>query len=149
MSRGTGKRILLRELSERNRNRESMPLRSFGLWNRAPSITASCAWTCLEGPYHCMAIGMHSQSGQAGCHDRSLMECKPIQHDVIVIGVPWEVSAIFRGCMPSKTILRSAEVAALMRRSKESGLSPVDIKAISDELLDAYNQPNSLLILGR
>lgn len=107
-----------------------------------------------------MAIGMHSQSGQAGCHDRSLMECKPIQHDVIVIGGgsagyaaaraaredgadvaivdpgPLGGLCILRGCMPSKTILRSAEVAALMRRSKEFGLSPVDIKAELAAIVD-------------
>ncbi len=100
-----------------------------------------------------MAIGMNSQSGQAGCHDRSLKKCNSIQHDVIVIGGgsagyaaaraahedgadvaivdpgPLGGLCILRGCMPSKTILRSAEIAALMRRSKEFGLSPVDIKA--------------------
>ena len=32
---------------------------------------------------------------------------------------------ILRGCMPTKAILRSAEVAALLRRAKEFGLSPV------------------------
>jgi len=43
---------------------------------------------------------------------------------------------ILRGCMPSKAILRSAEVAALLRRAKEFGLSPVstrvDLSAIVD-----------------
>ena len=32
---------------------------------------------------------------------------------------------ILRGCMPTKAILRSAEVAALFRRAKEFGLFPV------------------------
>lgn len=36
---------------------------------------------------------------------------------------------ILRGCMPTKAILRSAEVASLMRRAKEFGLSSVDVKA--------------------
>jgi len=36
---------------------------------------------------------------------------------------------ILRGCMPTKTILRSAEVMALMQRAKEFGLSPVQAKA--------------------
>ena len=43
---------------------------------------------------------------------------------------------ILRGCMPTKAILRSAEVAALLRRAKEFGLSPVlaraDLSAIVD-----------------
>ena len=43
---------------------------------------------------------------------------------------------ILRGCMPTKAILRSAEVAALFRRAKEFGLSPVsaqpDLSAIVD-----------------
>ncbi|HEU4684416.1 MAG TPA: FAD-dependent oxidoreductase [Nitrospira sp.] len=41
---------------------------------------------------------------------------------------------ILRGCMPTKAILRTAEVASLMRRAGEFGLSPVavnaDLKAI-------------------
>lgn len=36
---------------------------------------------------------------------------------------------ILRGCMPSKAILRSAEVAALMRRAGEFGLLPVEARA--------------------
>ena len=36
---------------------------------------------------------------------------------------------ILRGCMPTKAILRSAEVAALLRRAKEFGLSPVSVQA--------------------
>lgn len=43
---------------------------------------------------------------------------------------------ILRGCMPSKAILRSAEVISLMRRAKEFGLLPVaasaDLAAIND-----------------
>src|SRR3954466_14608410 len=43
---------------------------------------------------------------------------------------------ILRGCMPTKTILRSAEVAALMRRAAEFGLAPVDIKAHLGAIVD-------------
>lgn len=43
---------------------------------------------------------------------------------------------ILRGCMPSKAILRSAEVISLMRRAQEFGLFPVnagaDLAAIND-----------------
>lgn len=43
---------------------------------------------------------------------------------------------ILRGCMPTKAILRSAEVASLLRRAKEFGFSPVsaqvDLSAIVD-----------------
>ncbi len=80
------------------------------------------------------------------------MEPRPIQHDVIVIGGgsagyaaartaraagadvaivdpgPLGGLCILRGCMPTKIILRSAEIAALMRRAREFGLRPVDVK---------------------
>ena len=80
------------------------------------------------------------------------MESRPIQHDVIVIGGgsagyaaartaraagadvaivdpgPLGGLCILRGCMPTKIILRSAEIAALMRRAREFGLAPVDVK---------------------
>jgi pyruvate/2-oxoglutarate dehydrogenase complex dihydrolipoamide dehydrogenase (E3) component len=52
---------------------------------------------------------------------------------------------ILRGCMPTKAILRSAEVTALLRRAKEFGLSPVsatpDLSAIvdrKDQLVRAF-----------
>lgn len=77
---------------------------------------------------------------------------EPVQHDVIVIGGgsagyaaartareagadvaiidpgPLGGLCILRGCMPTKTILRSAEIAALMRRAKEFGLAAVEVK---------------------
>jgi pyruvate/2-oxoglutarate dehydrogenase complex dihydrolipoamide dehydrogenase (E3) component len=80
------------------------------------------------------------------------METRPIQHDVIVIGGgsagyaaartaraagadvaivdpgPLGGLCILRGCMPTKIILRSAEIAALMRRARAFGLAPVDVK---------------------
>ncbi|HXT65633.1 MAG TPA: dihydrolipoyl dehydrogenase [Nitrospiraceae bacterium] len=43
---------------------------------------------------------------------------------------------ILRGCMPSKAILRSAEVAALLRRAKEFGLSPVSTRADLSAIVD-------------
>jgi pyruvate/2-oxoglutarate dehydrogenase complex dihydrolipoamide dehydrogenase (E3) component len=43
---------------------------------------------------------------------------------------------ILRGCMPTKAILRSAEVAALLRRAKEFGLSPVSSSADLSAIVD-------------
>jgi pyruvate/2-oxoglutarate dehydrogenase complex dihydrolipoamide dehydrogenase (E3) component len=43
---------------------------------------------------------------------------------------------ILRGCMPTKAILRSAEVAALLRRAKEFGLSPVSTQADLSAIVD-------------
>src|SRR3990167_6660566 len=43
---------------------------------------------------------------------------------------------ILRGCMPTKAILRSADVAALLRRAKEFGLSPVSARADLSAIVD-------------
>jgi pyruvate/2-oxoglutarate dehydrogenase complex dihydrolipoamide dehydrogenase (E3) component len=43
---------------------------------------------------------------------------------------------ILRGCMPTKTILRTAEIAFLMRRAEEFGLAPVDITAGLKAIVD-------------
>jgi pyruvate/2-oxoglutarate dehydrogenase complex dihydrolipoamide dehydrogenase (E3) component len=43
---------------------------------------------------------------------------------------------ILRGCMPTKAILRSAEVAALFRRAEEFGLSPVSARADLSAIVD-------------
>ncbi len=43
---------------------------------------------------------------------------------------------ILRGCMPTKAILRSAEVASLLRRAKEFGLSPVSAHADLSAIVD-------------
>jgi len=43
---------------------------------------------------------------------------------------------ILRGCMPTKAILRSAEVAALFKRAKEFGLSPVSAHADLSAIVD-------------
>ena len=47
---------------------------------------------------------------------------------------------ILRGCMPTKAILRSAEVAALMRRAQEFGLSPVSTQADLSGIVDRKNR---------
>jgi len=86
------------------------------------------------------------------------------QHDVIVIGGgsagyaaartaraagadvaivdhgPLGGLCILRGCMPTKAILRSSEVAALMRRAKEFGLSPVEVRADLSAIVDRMNR---------
>jgi pyruvate/2-oxoglutarate dehydrogenase complex dihydrolipoamide dehydrogenase (E3) component len=43
---------------------------------------------------------------------------------------------ILRGCMPTKAILRSVEVAALLKRAKEFGLSPVSVRADLSAVVD-------------
>ena len=43
---------------------------------------------------------------------------------------------ILRGCMPTKAILRSAGVAALLRRAEEFGLSPVSARADLSAIVD-------------
>ncbi|MEO5955730.1 MAG: dihydrolipoyl dehydrogenase [Nitrospiraceae bacterium] len=43
---------------------------------------------------------------------------------------------ILRGCMPTKAILRSADVAALLRRAKEFGLFPVSVRADLSAIVD-------------
>ena len=47
---------------------------------------------------------------------------------------------ILRGCMPTKAILRSAEVAALCRRTKEFGLSSVSAQADLSAIVDRKNR---------
>ncbi len=43
---------------------------------------------------------------------------------------------ILRGCMPTKTILRSSEIMSLMRRAKEFGLRASKLRANLDEIND-------------
>ena len=47
---------------------------------------------------------------------------------------------ILRGCMPTKAILRSAEVAALLRRAKEFGLASVSVQADLSAIVDRKNR---------
>lgn len=47
---------------------------------------------------------------------------------------------ILRGCMPTKAILRSSEVASLMRRAKEFGLSSVEVRAGLGAIVDRKNE---------
>ncbi len=46
---------------------------------------------------------------------------------------------ILRGCMPTKTILRSADIMSLMVRAKEFGLSPVQAKSDLSAIIDRKN----------
>src|SRR5215217_5703513 len=92
------------------------------------------------------------------------MKTRVTEHDVIVIGGgsagyaaartaqdgganvaivdhgPLGGLCILRGCMPTKSILRSAEIAALMRRCKEFGLTPVDVQAELGAIVDRKNR---------
>ena len=43
---------------------------------------------------------------------------------------------ILRGCMPTKTILRSSDIISLMRRAEEFGLYPVSAKANLSAIID-------------
>jgi pyruvate/2-oxoglutarate dehydrogenase complex dihydrolipoamide dehydrogenase (E3) component len=47
---------------------------------------------------------------------------------------------ILRGCMPTKTILRSAEIMALMKRAREFGLAPVNAQADLSAIVDRKNR---------
>lgn len=47
---------------------------------------------------------------------------------------------ILRGCMPTKAILRSAEMAALFRRSTEFGFPPVEVGADLSAIVDRKNR---------
>ncbi|CAE6712629.1 MAG: FAD-dependent oxidoreductase [Nitrospira sp.] len=47
---------------------------------------------------------------------------------------------ILRGCMPTKTILRSAEIMALMKRAREFGLAPVNAQADLAAIVDRKNR---------
>ncbi len=47
---------------------------------------------------------------------------------------------ILRGCMPTKTILRSAEIMGLMKRAREFGLAPVNARADLSAIVDRKNR---------
>lgn len=47
---------------------------------------------------------------------------------------------ILRGCMPTKTILRSSDVLSLMRRAREFGLLPVQPKANLADIIERKNR---------
>lgn len=57
-------------------------------------------------------------------------------HVAIVDQGPLGGLCILRGCMPTKTILRTAEIASLMRRAHEFGLSPVEVTADLEKIVD-------------
>ena len=47
---------------------------------------------------------------------------------------------ILRGCMPTKTILRSSDIMSLMTRAQEFGLSTQETKADLSAIIDRKNQ---------
>lgn len=47
---------------------------------------------------------------------------------------------ILRGCMPTKTILRSSDIMALMKRAREFGLAPVTARADLSAIVDRKNR---------
>ncbi|MBT3366978.1 MAG: dihydrolipoyl dehydrogenase [Nitrospina sp.] len=47
---------------------------------------------------------------------------------------------ILKGCMPTKTILRSSDIMALMRRAEEFGIQPVDPQACLPAINDRKNK---------
>ncbi|QPJ62241.1 MAG: dihydrolipoyl dehydrogenase [Candidatus Nitronauta litoralis] len=47
---------------------------------------------------------------------------------------------ILRGCMPTKTLLRSSDVISLMKRAREFGLLPVDARADLSAIIDRKNK---------
>ena len=91
---------------------------------------------------------------------RSIAACQHVTHDVIIIGGgsagyaaartareegadvgiidhgPLGGLCILRGCMPTKTMLRSSDVMALMKRAAEFGLHPVSARADLSAILD-------------
>ena len=47
---------------------------------------------------------------------------------------------ILRGCMPTKTMLRSSDIMSLMRRAKEFGLQPVEVHANLSAIVERKNR---------
>jgi pyruvate/2-oxoglutarate dehydrogenase complex dihydrolipoamide dehydrogenase (E3) component len=47
---------------------------------------------------------------------------------------------ILKGCMPTKTILRSAEILSMMKRAREFGLAPVTASADLSAIVDRKNR---------
>ena len=88
---------------------------------------------------------------------------QPVSHDVIIIGGgsagyaaartaeaeganvgiidhgPLGGLCILRGCMPTKTILRSSDIAALIRRAPEFGLHTSNLQANLNAIIDRKN----------
>ena len=50
---------------------------------------------------------------------------------------------ILRGCMPTKTILRSSDIMSLMKRAEEFGLKPVSAEAILSNIIDRKSRLTS------
>ncbi len=93
----------------------------------------------------------------------SELPTQPVSHDVIIIGGgsagyaaartaeteganvgiidhgPLGGLCILRGCMPTKTILRSSDIAALIRRAPEFGLHTSNLQANLSAIIDRKN----------
>ena len=91
---------------------------------------------------------------------RSITTRQPMTHDVVIIGGgsagyaaartaraegadvgiidhgPLGGLCILRGCMPTKTMLRSSDVMSLMQRAEEFGLRPVSARADLSAIID-------------
>ncbi len=59
---------------------------------------------------------------------------------VIIDPGPLGGLCILKGCMPTKTILRSSDIMALMRRAKEFGIQSVDPQANLSDINDRKNK---------
>ncbi|MDX2347405.1 MAG: dihydrolipoyl dehydrogenase [Nitrospirota bacterium] len=94
----------------------------------------------------------------------SKLPLQPVSHDVIIIGGgsagyaaartaeaeganvgiidhgPLGGLCILRGCMPTKTILRSSDIAALIRRAPEFGLRSSNLQANLSAIIDRKNR---------
>ena len=99
------------------------------------------------------ALYMEGASATMICYGHEHATCNVMTHDVVIIGGgsagyaaartardegadvgiidhgPLGGLCILRGCMPTKTILRSSDVMSLMNRAEEFGLKPVSAKA--------------------
>jgi len=77
--------------------------------------------------------------GSAGYAAASVAESQGARV-VIVDPGPLGGLCILRGCMPTKTILRSSDIISLTRRAKEFGLLPVEVKADLAAINDRKNK---------
>ena len=100
-------------------------------------------------------------SGTGHCRWNGItIPCRIMTHDVLIIGGgsagyaaartardeganvgiidqgPLGGLCILRGCMPTKTILRSSDIISLMKRAEEFGLVPVSAKANLSAIID-------------
>lgn len=77
--------------------------------------------------------------GSAGYSSASTAESLGARVAIIDPG-PLGGLCILKGCMPTKTILRSSDIMALMRRAKEFGIQSVDPQANLSDINDRKNK---------